>query len=56
MGALDDAKSKVEHVIDEVKDKLHHDKAAGEPSDFSQDIRHGGGETPGTAATVPDDV
>jgi hypothetical protein len=56
MGALDDAKSKIQHVVDEVKDHLPSKKTDSEPSDFSQDIRHGGGETPGSSAIAPDDV
>ena len=60
MGAVEDAKNKVEHLVEEVKDHLPHKKAGSEaesePADFSQDLRHGGGETPGSSAPVPDDV
>ncbi|MCW2526970.1 MAG: hypothetical protein JWM76_1830 [Pseudonocardiales bacterium] len=56
MSALGDAKEKIKQTVENVIDGPHHEKAAGEPSDFSQDIRHGGGETPGSAATPSDDV
>ncbi|UQX88451.1 hypothetical protein M6D93_00250 [Jatrophihabitans telluris] len=57
MDAFDKAKDKVEHVVDEVKDRIGHhreDVGTGGHSETDQDGRHGGDEsvpqTPGAGA------